>query len=320
MIAPGTQIGKYVIEREIGSGGFSTVYIGYNSKTKETHAFKCIDRKAITNLNIVQYVENELRIYSRLNHPNIAKCHDIIYAETYIMIVMEYMENGDMQRHINNNHMFRQAEQIRICTELLEALYYLHLRGISHRDIKPANIMFDKDWHVKLIDFGFCKENSTSMKTLCGTYLLMAPEVLNTQSYDGMKADIWSFAVTMHIMATGYLPFTYTSETQYIRDVKSNNLEFNIRAGGIIGWIIKNALQLEPKDRLPAKDLLEHIKKESNGSRNSLPNLGFVRRANTMGQLVKLQVPANSPIKIRSRGTFDNTIVRITTPRAVRFG
>lgn len=154
----GRTIGKYILEKQIGSGGFSSVYLASNCKTHQKYAIKCIERKSAQQLGLLQYVENELRIYSRLNHPNIAKCYDIVYTEDFIMIVMEFMENGDMQFLINSNHLFRQSDQIRIAIEILEALQYLHSRGISHRDIKPANVMFDSEFHAKLIDFGFCKK------------------------------------------------------------------------------------------------------------------------------------------------------------------
>lgn len=305
-LAPLKQVksaGKYILEKEIGTGGFAKVFMGSSAKSNEKFAIKVIKREQAKELDIMSYVENELRIISRLNHPNIVKVYDIIYTDDSILIVMEYMANGDLQRFIDDNYCFNIEDQVRIALEILEALAYLHQRGISHRDIKPANIMFDKEMHAKLIDFGFCRENTNIMKTICGTQLLMAPEVLLNHSYDGIKADIWSYGVTLHIMATRHIPFVIKSESQFVHDCKSNNLAINIRCGGVIGWLVQACLQTNPDERFTAVQLLEFIKSQQTAAVAPIPvaRLTVVKRANTSAQIQKVKLHANTPVIIRSR-------------------
>lgn len=73
----GTKIGKYIIDTEIGNGAFSTVYLSHHEKTNEKYALKVICRKTAEQQDMIGSVDNELRIFSRLNHPNIAKVFDI---------------------------------------------------------------------------------------------------------------------------------------------------------------------------------------------------------------------------------------------------
>ncbi|EAX82869.1 AGC family protein kinase [Trichomonas vaginalis G3] len=195
---------------------------------------------------------------------------------------MEYLSGGDIQTVLEKDHHLLPAEQIRISSEILSALSYLHRRGISHRDIKPANIMFDKDLHPKLIDFGLCRELSGHLSTICDTYTLMAPEIIKTSDYDGTKADIWSFGVSLHILATGTYPFQYHSDSQYIKAVKTNQLCINIKAQGLIGIVIRECLKLDPCTRKNADELLDLIKAQNNHVQaSSLLNIANGKRRNT---------------------------------------
>ena len=230
-------IGKYSLMKVIGTGGFAEVYLAINTKTKEKVAIKIIKRKITEDSFLIQYIENELRMITRFDHPNIVKVQDIIYTPEEILIIMEYLPNGDLQSFVDTKTRTGQTDQIRIATEILEGINYLHKRGIAHRDIKPANIMFDEKMHPKIIDFGFCREKSALLNTCCGTQPLMAPEIVMGKTYDGLKADIWSYGVTIHIMAMLALPFEFQGYSQFIHDVKNNSIKMCIKATGVLSLI-----------------------------------------------------------------------------------
>lgn len=228
------QVGKYKIVKKIGKGGFAVVALGINKDTNEKVAIKIVDRKMITDLNVFLYLENELRLGSRFNHPNIVKVYDIIYENDIILVVMEYLPNGDLQTVVAKGVSFTTDEQIKIAHGLLSALAYLHERGISHRDLKPENVLFDEHYTPKLCDFGLSKENSSNMCTYCGTPLYMAPEIITSPKYDGMKADIWAFGVTLHILAVSAFPWSFMPGCQYIKLIQDGNLTTTVVATGII--------------------------------------------------------------------------------------
>lgn len=294
-------IGKYIIEKQLGEGGFANVFLGKHIRTNQHVAIKVISRKRALDLNMLSYIENELRLISRFDHPNIIKVYDMIYTQENINIIMEYCPNGDLQGMLNSGNFAFQGDQIRIAWEILEALNYLHKRGISHRDIKPANIMFDSDMHVKLIDFGLSKEYSNNSSTICGTEPLIAPEILMDGQYDGTKADIWSFGVTLNLMISHCLPFNYTNNAIFLKDLKRHTLKLNIVTGGVLGWVLKNSLIIDPHERLTAQDLIDHIKAFMQKSNAQFRRNALVRKVNTSTALMQLKSPKDTPVILKVR-------------------
>ena len=175
------------------------------------------------------------------------------------MIIMEYLPNGDLQTLLERGMCFALDEQVTIAYKILDALNYLHQRGVSHRDIKPENILFDAQLQPKLIDFGRSRENASALSTFCGTAFYMAPELVNENVYDGRKSDIWAFGITCHVLAAQRFPWPMKSEVQIIKEIQDNTLEINIEPDGIMAEKIKKALDFNPKERSSAIELMDFI-------------------------------------------------------------
>lgn len=298
------KIGKYMVLRTLGKGGFAVVVLAVDDKTKQKVAIKIVDRAQVTRKNTFSYLENELRLSARFEHPNIVKIFDIIYEEDVIMVIMEYLPNGDLTSVLSSGKTFSLDEQVHFCASLLSALQYLHAKGISHRDIKPENILFDADMNPKFIDFGLSKENASTMTTFCGTPFYMAPEIILYDSYDGKKADVWALGVTFHVMCTKSLPYSTKSETQIFRDIQHNKFNLQIEATGIIGDLIRKMLVFDPKQRATSADLYKSL----DAPMNQLHNVTMIKpqkKLNTeMSLLPRISLFKNvsSPMLLRSRG------------------
>ncbi|EAY04111.1 CAMK family protein kinase [Trichomonas vaginalis G3] len=173
---------------------------------------------------------------------------------------MEYMLNGDLQSMLEADVHFTFEEQLRFAFHILQALYYLHSRGISHRDLKPENILFDQNFNPKIADFGLSRENSSNLCTFCGSPAFMAPEVIQETEYDGRKADMWAFGVTLNILVSRRYPWkNISNEMQFIHAIKHNKLEIEIDQHAIIGDLLTNSLVIDPNARATSSYLLDLI-------------------------------------------------------------
>ena len=270
----------YVFEKVLGSGSFAVVVAAHDIKNPSKRvAIKVLTRESVMKQGILQNLEAELRIVERLDHPNIIKIYEVLYEEDIIMIVSEYCKNGDMQDYIQNKASMNITETLRIAYEILSALDYLHKRGISHRDIKPENIVFDSLMHPKLVDFGFCKQSTDPMTTLCGTPFFMPPEMIVSNQYDGPKGDIWSFGITLYLFVFGEFPWGPLSIGQYMRALRDGSLNLNMRTNGKINDIISNSLIFDPMRRASAEKLLGFFNQTANKS--VFYNLGSNKFART---------------------------------------
>ena len=255
-------VSHYRIQSFLGQGGFSKVYQAKDMKHNQMVAMKFVSRDIFVDQKNLMNFEKECRIFSQLNHPNIAKYYETIFLEDYIVIVMELLQSGNLLQMIANPcAMLTKDILLRWTKEVLEALKYLDDKGISHRDIKPENIVFDDNMRAKIVDFGLSSDSKVkSCSTACGTPFYIAPEVLLDQTYDGHKADIWSFGVTFHYLYTKQLPFPEMTQTQFYMHLENIGEYITNKCTNELKEIIDNALIVDPKQRLTAKQLLQlHI-------------------------------------------------------------
>lgn len=115
---------------------------------------------------------------------------------------MEYVNGGELFFHLSRERVFSEDRTRFYGAEIISALAYLHSQNIIYRDLKLENLLLDKDGHIKIADFGLCKEDITygrTTKTFCGTPEYLAPEVLEDNDY-GRAVDWWGIGVVMYEM------------------------------------------------------------------------------------------------------------------------
>ena len=201
---------KYNVVSFIGAGAFANVYKMSSKRDGLVFAVKQLDKKRLHKEgSLSNKIYNELNVIKGLRHvsvpvlqevlqlmtcqPNIVKYIDHHESESWLYIVMEYIPFGDLSSWTRAGTPMPEYMSMHVARQILQALDYLHKRGITHRDLKPDNVLMESDcpYVFKLSDFGLSKivaDDETFLKTFCGTMMYCAPEVY--PGYQRVKASL----------------------------------------------------------------------------------------------------------------------------------
>ncbi len=216
------QVGRYRLERELGRGGFGTVYLAYDTDLARPVALK-IPNVSDAVAAAGDDLQKEAQAFARLEHPHIVPVYDVGRTEDGLpFIVLKYMDGSSLKDVLKQGKL-PPARAAGIAAQVAEALSHAHLQGFVHRDLKPANILFDEAGCPYVTDFGlaFCEEerwNHAGERS--GTLAYMAPEQISGDAHrlDG-RADIWALGVILYEMLTGRQPFHGNSGAQLLDDI-----------------------------------------------------------------------------------------------------
>ena len=223
----GTVIGNYRIDREIGEGGMSHVYVGRTLAATDVLpvdyqvVLKVMSDELAGDLTARKRFVKEAQILSKLRHRYITRFYEFINNAQGAVLVMEFVEGTPVDILLSERGALPVQSAISVCQCLLEALVYAHGKGITHRDIKPANLIKEKNGAVKVTDFGIAKIREGGGSTgqtvltksgfLLGTPHYMSPEQIREPKDAGAKSDVYSSGVVLYEMLTGSLPFNSRS-------------------------------------------------------------------------------------------------------------
>eukprot|EP00041_Stephanoeca_diplocostata_P026932 m.734161 g.734161 ORF g.734161 m.734161 type:complete len:506 (+) comp23079_c0_seq2:561-2078(+) len=173
-------------------------------------AIKVIRKKGL-NRESSQRVMRELETWRRLQHVNIVRLHEVYDTPSSYSFVGDLCERGDLLEYINEHGYFNEAEARPLFKQLVAAVEYCHKSGVVHRDLKLENVLLDRNFNIKIADFGFADFFDTSLTTRmtewCGSPPYAAPEIFTGQPYYGPEIDVWSMGVVLYALVTGALPF-----------------------------------------------------------------------------------------------------------------
>jgi serine/threonine-protein kinase len=223
----GGSIGNYRIDREIGEGGMSHVYVGRTNAATDVLpvdfpvVLKVMSDELAGDATARKRFIKEAQILSKLRHRYITRFYEFINNDSGAVLVMEFVEGTPIDILLSERGAMSISDAIAATQCLLEALVYAHGKGITHRDIKPANLIKEKSGVVKVTDFGIAKirEGGTSPGQtvltksgfLLGTPHYMSPEQIREPKDAGARSDIYSSGVLLYEMLTGTLPFNSRS-------------------------------------------------------------------------------------------------------------
>uniref|UniRef100_A0A4W3IDW8 Ribosomal protein S6 kinase n=1 Tax=Callorhinchus milii TaxID=7868 RepID=A0A4W3IDW8_CALMI len=202
---------QFELLKVLGQGSFGKVFLVrkiHGIDAGQLYAMKVL-KKATLKVRDRVRTKTERDILVEVDHPFIVKLHYAFQTEGKLYLLLDFLRGGDLFTRLSKEVMFTEEDVKYYLAELALALDHLHSLGIIYRDLKPENILLDEDGHIKLTDFGLCKESTDHEKkaySFCGTVEYMAPEVVNRRGHSH-SADWWSFGVLMFEMLTGSLPF-----------------------------------------------------------------------------------------------------------------
>ena len=240
----------FVFQKYIGRGAYGYIFLVYSEKYQENFVIKRVKQ---TSFN-----QSEIDCMQEINHPNIVNLYQYYFYQGFVYLLMEYCPSSVDQELFKNKDFVARNFQ-KLVTEMALSIKSCHDHHISHQDIKPSNFLIDKYKRIKLCDFGLSalhKDNNNVSSNYVGSIIFTAPEVLMKHPYDSYKADIWSFGVTLYLMATGTYPWEVSSNEAAIQSILKGVTQFDIIMDEKTRNVIKSCLQVDPNLRPTIDDLL----------------------------------------------------------------
>jgi serine/threonine protein kinase/tetratricopeptide (TPR) repeat protein len=204
--------GRYVVERELGRGGFAVVYLARDVRHNRQVAIKVLDPD-LTQGSAKDRFHREISVTSKLSHPNILPLFDSGEAAGLLYYVMPFASGESLRARLDREGSLPIDEAVRICCEILDGLAHAHENNVLHRDLKPDNILIESG-RAMVADFGIARALGTSeeigiTKTgfAVGTAGYMSPEQASGGRLD-VRSDIYAVGCILYEMIAGETPIT----------------------------------------------------------------------------------------------------------------
>lgn len=253
----------FILLKVLGKGNFGKVLLSRSKNTDRICAIKVLKKDHIIQNHDIESARAEKKVFllaTSAKHPFLTNLYCSFQTENRIYFAMEFIGGGDLMWHVQNQRLSVRRAKF-YAAEVLLALKYFHSNGVIYRDLKLENILLTPEGHIKIADYGLCKDemwygNKTS--TFCGTPEFMAPEILKEQEYT-KAVDWWAFGVLLYQMLLCQSPFSGDDEDEVFNAILTDEPLYPIDMAGDIVQIFQGLLTKDPEKRLGAgpRDALE---------------------------------------------------------------
>jgi hypothetical protein len=256
-----SSIGPYRVVDRIGAGGMGTVYRVTHRATGAVAAAKVLHASSSSPVARDRF-RNEARIHMALRHPRIATVYEYMEVGDAPCLIMEFVDGETLEERIRRQPLTVQ-EALRYFASLVDAVGYVHQRGVIHRDLKTNNVKLDERGSLKLLDFGIAMgadtPRFTSTGNVVGTLIALSPEQLRTGRAD-VRSDIWALGAILYEMLTGRSPFQGSAPGILTERILTGEFEpasqLRPDVPRAVDRIISRCLRTRPSDRYASCEAL----------------------------------------------------------------
>lgn len=258
----------------LGIGSYSTVVGATDKQTLRTYAIKILDKRHIIKEKKVKYVDIEKNTLNRLgDHPGIIKLYYTFQDEASLYFVLDFAANGELLSLIKKMGSLDEDCTQYYGAQILDAVEYMHSKGVVHRDLKPENILLDDKMRVKITDFGTAKllandvdANGNKLATypkdirassFVGTAEYVAPELL-AEKAQGKPCDVWAFGCILYQLIAGRPPFKAGNEYQTFQKIVKLQYSYPPGFPPSVRDLLKHILMLDPAARWTIPAIKNH--------------------------------------------------------------
>ncbi len=254
----------YTIERELGGGGMSRVFLAEETRLGRQVVIKVLPPEMAAGVSVERF-EREIKLAAKLQHPHVVQLLTAGSHDDLLWYVMPFIKGESLRAKLAREGELPVPETVRILKEVLDALQYAHSEQVVHRDIKPDNILLTGN-HAVVTDFGVAKavsastdeSNLTSLGVALGTPAYMSPEQAAADPHVDHRADIYAVGAMAYEMLCGRPPFTGTTAQQVLAAHMTNEPEpvttHRPTVPPALNEVILRCLHKKPADRFQRAD------------------------------------------------------------------
>ncbi len=254
------RLGKYPIQREIGVGATSRVYLARDPFDDRDVAIKVFQfgthADPLAQRMMFKAFVAEASLAGKLNHPHIVDILDAVQEPDNSYVVMEYVPGTTLEAHAEVSTLLPLHKVVEIIFKSIRALEYAHRHGVIHRDIKPGNILLSESGETKVSDFGASFQQRPAQETTqiagVGSPAYMSPEQIRMEVLT-QQTDIYSLGVTMYRLVTGRLPFQASTQAGLSYAILNTDPKPPVRLRPelppLLDEIVMRAMRRDPAER-----------------------------------------------------------------------